>query len=132
MRQFVHRVLREDARHDALRPAVQIAGDVLDRLALADRADRSDGIAAELLDRQLEGHPRAQRRLFEQQAEVAPGECLGEARGVRLICAARSRTRSERVLGQIEVLGQVLDQRLRGCELGAAMGVSTVNDYSVD
>ena len=40
LRQFLDRRLREDPRHDALRPAVQIAGDILDRLALADRARR--------------------------------------------------------------------------------------------
>ena len=69
--QFLNGRLREHARHDALRPALQIAGDVLDRLALANGAGVIDGIAAQLLDGELEGEPRAQRWLFEQQAQVA-------------------------------------------------------------
>ena len=108
LREFVHRVLGEDPRDDALGPAIQVAGDVLDGLALADRADRSDGIAAELLDRQLKGHPGAQRRLFEQQADVAPGECLGETLRRALDLSGEVENAEERVLGQVEVLGQVL------------------------
>ena len=106
--ELVDRVLGEDARHDSLRPAVQVPGDVFDRLALADRADGGDGIAAELLDRQFESDPRAQRRLFEQQAEVAPGECLRKSLRRALDLSGQVQNADQRVLGQIQVLGQVL------------------------
>ncbi len=65
-------------------PAVQIARDVLQRLAIADGADAQDGIAAELLDGQLEGEAGAQGRLFEQQRDVSAGQSRGETAGIRL------------------------------------------------
>ena len=55
-----------------MHPALEIAGDVIDRLAAAERdiLRRLDDVAAELADGDLEGRAGAQRRLLEQQRDV--------------------------------------------------------------
>ncbi len=65
--------LRERADDDGVDPALEIARDVADRLAPAERDVRleRDEMAAELTNGDLEGRPRAQRRLVEQHADVA-------------------------------------------------------------
>ena len=63
--------------HDRVEVAGQDVGDVPDRLAVPEPdlgAGQVDGMAAELLDRELEGNARPQRRLLEQQADAAAGE----------------------------------------------------------
>ena len=64
--------LREGADHGAVHPALEVAGDVVDRLAAAERdvLRRLDDVAAELADGDLEGRAGAQRRLLEQQRDV--------------------------------------------------------------
>ena len=72
--EIVERFLREDARHDALHPALEIFRDVANRLAFGQlRAGviEKNGRAAEIGDARLEGHARAQRGLFEDQHEHA-------------------------------------------------------------
>ncbi len=59
-------------------PAVEIAGDVLQRLAVADGAYAQHRVAAQLLDGEFEGDARAERGLFEQQAEVSAAQGLGK------------------------------------------------------
>src|SRR5580698_2667257 len=77
--QFVDGRLREYTGDNSVGPAVKISRDVFYRLALPDGSVAGDRVAAQLLDRELEGHARPQRRLFEQEAEVTPGESLREA-----------------------------------------------------
>jgi hypothetical protein len=57
--------VREYPRHNSVRPPIQIARDVFHRLALRNRPDARDRIAAQLLDGKLKRQPRPQRRLFE-------------------------------------------------------------------
>ena len=68
--------VRIRAHDGAVHPALQIARDVLDRLAAAegDVGGRLDRVASELAHRDLERRPRAQRRLLEQQRHVTAGE----------------------------------------------------------
>ena len=75
--QLVDGALEEDPGHDALGPAVEIARHIFDRLAVADQPGDRDGIAAELLDGEFEGQTGAQRRLFEQQAQVTATQRVG-------------------------------------------------------
>ena len=69
-------LLRERADDDAEDPALEVARDVLDRLAAAERdvGRRLDHVAAELADGDRERRPRAQRRLVEQQRDVPAGQ----------------------------------------------------------
>ena len=85
--------VRMHPRHDAVRPAVQVAGHILDRFALADRSDAGDGVAAQLLDGELEGQPRAQRRFLEQQGKIAGGKRSGEffGRSLHFLCEIQNR-----------------------------------------
>ena len=106
-RQFIDGGLRENARDDALGPAIQIAGDIFHRLAFPDGAGGDHGIAAELLDGELEGHAGAQRRLFEQQSKVAAGQRLSEARGSALDLGSEIQHASQLVTRKIEVGGEV-------------------------
>ena len=69
--------LFEDAGDDAIHPAVEVARDILERLADADRPIDEERIAAQLLDRQLERQPRAQRGFFKQQGDGLPIERAG-------------------------------------------------------
>src|ERR1700676_3936059 len=66
--------LGENARHNALRPALQIAGYILYRLAFSDGSGVIHRIAAKLFDGELEGEPGAERGFFKQQAEVTSRE----------------------------------------------------------
>ena len=48
VRQILNGPMREGARHDRVGPAVEVAGDVLQRLALADWTGAQDCVAAQL------------------------------------------------------------------------------------
>ena len=65
-------LLPERADHDRVDPALEVAGDVVDRLAIGVHhvGGNLDDVAAELADADGEGDARAQRRLFEQQPDV--------------------------------------------------------------
>ena len=65
-------LLAERADHDRVDPALEVAGDVVDRLAIGVHhvGGNLDDVAAELADADGEGDARAQRRLLEQQADV--------------------------------------------------------------
>ena len=71
--ELLENLLRERADDHRIHPALEIARDVGGRLASAQRHIRrnQNRIPAELADRDLEGHPRAQRRLVEEQRDVA-------------------------------------------------------------
>ena len=66
----------ERADHRSIHPAFEVARDVGHRLASAKRdvGGRLDDVAAELPYRDLEGRTGAQRRLLEQQRDVASFE----------------------------------------------------------
>ena len=72
---FEH-LLREGANDDGIHPAFEVARDVGRRLASAERYVGGDqnGIRTQLPHCDLEGHARAQRRLVEQQRDLAPGK----------------------------------------------------------
>ena len=75
--ELVQQLLGERSNDDRVEVAGQDVGNVPDRLAVPEPdlgAGQVDGMAAELLDRELEGNSRPQRRLLEQQAETAAGE----------------------------------------------------------
>src|SRR5712692_5169001 len=76
-RQLLERPVGEDPRGDAVDPAREIASDVGHGLALA-HADllggEIDGGPAQLDHGDLEGDPRAQGRLLEDEGEGAPGQ----------------------------------------------------------
>ena len=88
-------LLREGADDDAEDPALEVARDVLDRLAPAERdvRRRLDHVAAELADRDRERRARAQRRLVEEQRDVPAGE--RRARAARPACARRLQRRRQ-------------------------------------
>ena len=80
-----HRAVLEGAEHDAVHPALEVARDVGQALAGAQPRARlvdEERAAAELLDPHFEGHPRAQRGLFENQRQV-----LARQRRVELLGA---------------------------------------------
>ncbi len=87
--------LRERADDRSGDPALEVAGDVGDGLAAAERNvfRRLDRVAAELADRNLERRARAQRRLLEEQRNVQALERLFVApvRGARRLELGRSR-----------------------------------------
>ena len=76
LRELQQRRVRVGAHHHALDPSLEIAGDVDGRLALAECRDRvrSDDVAAELANGDLERRDRAQRRFLEQQGDVSSAE----------------------------------------------------------
>ena len=92
-------LLRERADDDRIHPALEIARDVGRRLAPAERhvGGNQDRIAAQLAHRDLEGHPRAQRRLVEEQRDVASRQAASR-RGVgpRRAPASAARPRAGR------------------------------------
>ena len=65
------------SNHQRAHPALEVARDVLERLADAfgELRRKMQRVAAELADGDLERRPRPQRRLLEQQRDVQPGEC---------------------------------------------------------
>ncbi len=67
--QIIDRLLLEGPRYNSTHPAVEIAGHILKRFPHADAALIQYGEAAELLDRQFERHPRAQRGLLKEQCD---------------------------------------------------------------
>ena len=69
VREIVNRLLGERARDNRIRPAVEIPCNVFQRLPFADNAGLRDRVSAELLRREFESHPRAQRGLLEQQGD---------------------------------------------------------------
>src|SRR5580693_4401596 len=105
--QFVNGRLREYTGDNSVGPAVKISRDVFYRLALPDGSVAGDCIAAQLLDGEFEGHARAQGRLFEQEAEVAPRESLREAHGRALDLAGEVERAMERLRGEIQIGRQV-------------------------
>ena len=70
-------LLRERANDEGADPSLQVARDVLKRLARAfcERGREMQRISAQLTNRDLESRSRTQRWLFEQQGDVQAGEC---------------------------------------------------------
>ena len=136
VRQLFDGGLRKHARHDALRPAVQIPRDVFHRLALADGPDVIHRIAAQLLDRQLEGQPRAQRRLFKQKAEGTATERIRKIARGSFHPVGEIQKVGDLLLRQVEVAGKISRRRfqdrfnLRGVH-GQSPLYSGLNFYSV-
>ncbi len=69
-------LMRVRAHDEAMDPALEIAGDIVQRLARAVREFGRDvqGLGAQLLDGDLERRSRSQRRLLEQQRHVPAGQ----------------------------------------------------------
>jgi hypothetical protein len=106
-RQFLDGVLREGAGHDGVHPAVQVAGDILDRLARADGSFGENRIAAELLDGQLEGEAGAQGSFFEEQADVLAVERAGIVARRLLHIERDVEQGGQFVVGEVEVAAEV-------------------------
>ena len=101
-------VLAEGADHGARHPAFEVAGDVGDGLARAERAflRRDDHVAAELVHGDLERRARPQRRLVEQQRDVLAGQRLRRRRAasqLALALQARRQLQQVREAGGVEV-----------------------------
>ena len=88
--ELLEQPLRERPDDDRVDPALEVARDVGDRLAAAERGVRlqRDHVAAELADGDLERRARAQRRLLEQHRDVPAAERVG---GRRLAARATGR-----------------------------------------
>jgi len=65
-----------------------------------------------LLDGELKGEPRPQRRLFEQQAEVASREALRKTRRRALDLLRQCQQMPQRLDGQIHIGEQIPGKRL--------------------
>ena len=78
-------LLRERADDDRVDPALEVARDVGDRLALPERHVRlqRDDVAAELAHGDLERRARAQRRLLEQHRDVTAVERVARSAPAR-------------------------------------------------
>ena len=92
-------ILAERADDDGVDPAFEVAGDVVDGLAIGvhDVGRNLDHVAAELANADGEGDARAQRRLLEQQADVPAVERVRRRRAQperALALQARSPARS--------------------------------------
>ena len=77
-------VVREGAEDDDVHPALEVAGDVGDGLALAEGSVGlvdEDGVAADGVHRGLEGEARAQRGLFEEHDHLLGVERVAEVFG---------------------------------------------------
>src|SRR5262245_13112704 len=83
-REVVDGLLGKHAGHDAMHPAVEIARDIFEGLAHADRAIDEYRGAAELLDRQFERQPGTKRWLFEKQGNRLPRQNSRELRRIAL------------------------------------------------
>ena len=107
LRQVVHRLLREHAGHQAVEPAVQVAGHVLEGLAHADGPFQKSGVAAKLFDGLLEGELGAQRRFFEKENDGFPCENLRVGGRRALHLGGEVQQQQDFVVGEIEVAQQV-------------------------
>ena len=99
-------LLAEGADHDRIDPALEIAGDVVNRLAIGVHhvGGNLDDVAAELADADGEGDARAQRRLLEQHADVAAVERLRRRRLHALdALALQLRRRLEQLAQQVGI-----------------------------
>ena len=123
-------------------PAVEIARDVFHRLTPADRPGVIDGVAAQLLDGQLEGQARAQGGLLEQQAQVAAGQGLRVAQRSALDAAGQFEQPLDVGGGKVEIRNQTGAGRARRRpafsgsgqrrrRTGAAMASSTEYLYTI-
>ncbi len=106
-REVFDRLLREGAGHDGIDPAIEVAGNVFDRLAGADGAVAENGIAAELFDGQLEGHVRAQRGLFEEQRDGCSSERAGVIAGGVFDVEREVQEVGELVVGEVEITREI-------------------------
>ena len=95
--------LRKRARDNGVRPALQIAGNVFDWLAIADRARVQDRVSTELLDGKLEGHARPQRRFFEEQAQIPSAQGASVARRLRFELGRKSEQPKQLVAAHVQV-----------------------------
>ncbi len=100
---FRQPLLGEGADHDGADPSLEVAGDIVERLAIGVHhiSRNLDDVAAQLADADRERHPGPERRLFEQQPDVPAGKGLSGGRG-----------RSERALlldprGEVDDLPQL-------------------------
>ena len=66
-----------------------------------------DRIAAELLDGEFEGQPGSERRLFEQQSKVPPGQRASEPGRISFYLTSKVEQRYQLIQGEILVAGQV-------------------------
>lgn len=105
--EFLDGVLGEDAGDDAVGPAVEVAGDIGEGFAVADEADLCDGTAAELLDGEVKGEAGAEGGFFEQEAEVASGEGVGEVGGAAFDLFGEGEEAGEFVDGEVEVGAEI-------------------------
>src|SRR5438105_7709864 len=73
--------LEEDAGDDSVDPAIQVAGDIFERLADADGSFDEDVAAAELLHGEFKGELGAEAWLFEKERKIFAVERAGEIGG---------------------------------------------------
>ena len=99
--------LLEDAGDDAVHPAVEVARDILQRLPDADRPVDEERVAAQLLDRQLERQPGAQRGFFKQQGDGLAIERVGVIARRLLDLGGEIEQVKQLIVGKIEIAEQV-------------------------
>jgi hypothetical protein len=105
--EFIDSLLGEGAGNEDVCSSAQVAGDVLQRLALADHADLRNDIAAKLLHGEFEGHARTQRGFFKKQRGVTALE-RGRIASARLLDLFREFEHAVELFdGEIEVMAEV-------------------------
>ncbi len=107
LRQAIDRALQEHAGDQAIHPAVQVAGDILQGLANADRAFQEHAPAAHLLHGELEGELGAQRGLFEKHTEVLAVQGVRVVAGGSFHFCGKVEKVKEFVVGEVEILQKV-------------------------
>src|SRR4051812_31248461 len=100
-REQLDAALRERPNHRGEDPSLEVAGDVFDRFASAERdvGRRLDHVAPELTHRDREGRAGPERRLLEEQRDVA----AGQRRRVLAARAARRLHRRREVEARLEI-----------------------------
>ena len=107
MGEAIDGTLQEDAGDQAIDPAIEVAGDVLQGLADADRAFEEDRSAAHLLHGKFEGELGAKRGLFEEHADVFSLEGMRVVGGRGLHFGGEVEQVEEFVVREVEILEEV-------------------------
>src|SRR5258708_31724826 len=113
MRQLFNGGLRKRSHDNSLGPPLQVSRHVLQRLANAQRPFARNRVATQLLDRQLKGKTRAQRRLLKKQADVLAAEGARILAGCPLHLGGQVEQIQHLVVSEVEVAHQIWRRHLR-------------------
>ena len=103
----IHRALQEYPRDQAIHPAIQVAGDIFQRLANADGAFQEHASSAHLLHGEFEGELGPQRGFFEQHADILAVQGVRVVAGRGFHFGGEVEQVEEFAVGEIEILQKV-------------------------